>query len=295
MVSEVNKIISNTLLIKRSIQLPEIGSLYVERLPAQLTKEGKSILPTRYIVRFTRERAIGDSIASEIARIGGCSEEVAETIYSRWRESVEESGDIVIEGIGTIKQGDNFTYDKKINDRLNPTKPRSLSIKRQRRSTWIWIAASVVAAAVVGFVVLEFSGSWISSPQTAPTTAQVSQKATTEEVISNVDEPKVVDSLEPEAPQVEEHSVAPPTVEVTQMAESNARYRVVYGVFSISANIERAKQLINKYNPLIECRVYPYGKSELVSIFESNSVEECKSFIDANKELSEGLWIYKRK
>ncbi len=300
MVSEVNKIISNTLLIKRSIQLPQIGSLYVESLPAQLTKEGKSILPTRSVLRFTQQ-IIGESIIDEISKVGGCSEEVATTIYNRWCDSVKQQGEVVIGGVGVISQDGVFSYDKIINERLNPTKPRSIGVKRQRRDTWIWIVSSIVAALVIGFVVFQYSGSWISTSRPEPSKVLVAKEtkdieATTadseleEVVVTN----KAVEESAKQENVVEQQEAKIQEV-VSSQVGSGAKYRVVYGVFSVSANIERAKSTVAKYNASIECRVYPYGKSEMVSIFESNNIEDCQTFIASNKGLSEGLWIDKRK
>ncbi|MFI3319205.1 MAG: hypothetical protein SNH01_00340 [Rikenellaceae bacterium] len=269
MVTEVNKIIANILIINREIYLPEIGALYVESRPAKLDAAGKKLTAPRNVVKFT-EQERGGSIVEIIAQKAKCSTEQAAEIYSRWNQRVNVDSVVTIEGVGAIANKI-FKVEKQFDMMLNPEIVRSLAIQR-RRNNMIWIAATVAAVLLVGVI-------------TFMVTSGDGDKATKKEVV----EVAVVE------PVVAEPEPTPVVEEPKRVVSENPRYRVVYGVFSVAANAERAVAKAKSIKGDINCVTRPFGEYQMVSIFESDDIADCTAFVKANESLFPGVWISKRK
>ncbi|MFI3301687.1 MAG: hypothetical protein SNH35_03345 [Rikenellaceae bacterium] len=277
---QIGNIVANALLSKSSIYLPRIGSLQVDSIPSKLKSSGRIITPPSYVVKFSSAE-VGVNIIDIISSACGGDNAVAESIYGQWVDSISTSQDVVIEGVGTLKNK-TFVLTPEFNSILNPEALRELRLKR-RRGGLVWVVLSVVACVVVGLGANYISKIYVSSPK-----VEIEQ-AEPQVGIAEVEQPPVVDSVEV----VEVESPVKP-VEPVVVVE-NPRYRLVYGVFSTVENAQKAVDTISKKSPSVTTNIRPYGKLFMVSVLESDSVEDCKSFMEQNKNTYPDLWISKRR
>ncbi len=159
MVIELNKLITNELLMSGGIYLPKVGSLSVE------TMERSPKRTVNY-----REGEIDGliSLVSVIALKTKCSVEQATKLYDKWYEAVQKMRQVEIEGIGTIRAG-RFEVSEVILGKLNPANvvstsqtetqtkpitpkqtPQTELPKRERKGGAKYIAVLIVVAIGVG-------------------------------------------------------------------------------------------------------------------------------------------------
>ncbi len=319
MVTELNKLITNELLINGGIYLPKVGSLSVETMERS---------PKRTVNYNEGEREGLVSLVSVIALKTKCSVEQATKLYDKWHEAVQKMRQVEIEGIGTLRAG-RFEVSEVIVAKLNPatalpttqkTEAKAEPISEKRCKVDMRYIAVLVAIGV-GVLMLFYGESnepeSVSIVELTPATPIVEVSVEEEEVIEaeeTIAEPEVIEVLEPETDQhiksergelmsykarTASNSQAVKIFEET-LAESQERaetkYKVVYGVYNSKANAGRA--ILDAIEKNRDTTRSTYGVTlrngkYMVTLFESDHFYTSVSFMKRNDEHFENaLWVY---
>jgi hypothetical protein len=290
MVEEVNKIIYNMLISGRGVHLPGVGTLFIERQGARRIDKRRLLSP-RNVVTFSSQ-AEAPSLVDEIVLIAGCPQEQAQDIYERWIAKTRTQNDIQIGGVGILR-GKSFVADKAFAVAINPKGVKTLVVRRPKRSSNSWLYAAcgvcvIVALCICGYIM------WGDS---------LFPKSDTENVVAAVPAEQVVEATDEEIPAAEpmvsqpEPSVPTATVPAQTPAVQNRRYAyyVVMGVFSTEANADRAIEQVHSKASEAKCEVLPFGSKFMVTMYGSDSREDCNTFARSYRELFPDLWIYNKK
>ncbi len=274
MVSQVNKLIYNTLCKGSDIYLPGIGSLVVRRSAASESSSGV-IMPPKRKISFTGESR-GESAVDVIAKVAGVEGARAQEIYDGWAKSVTNGEVVTIEGVGVLN-GKSFTADQALLNVLNPNVAAAKPAKANGgNSKKIIIAViAVLSAGLLG------GGAWwlVSSLGQEP---------------EPMPEPEVVI----EEPVVEPTPVVVVDPDVERMVEG-AHY-AVWGVFSEKANALKYKAQIERRYPQIKGIIYHHRGDSLylLALGQANSHKACKELIWDLQELDgifDDMWIFTNK
>ncbi len=302
MVAQVDRIIRNTLMLRREICLPEVGSLYIARQGAVRHKH--RLTPSCQRVCFTsRER--GESLVAILAReIGGDTEQAA-GIYRRWLGYARQEKTLTVGCCGVLHHK-HFSMNGDFDALLNPfgRGPMEL-IPRRRPALWLATAAVVLLLAGAGYVGYMRFAPDAAAPAVRP--ALEPERPTAAAVESRTElqlpaeervmtEPAPADSL-PSASAAEPAAVQPQAKPQAADAASglvSGRSYVVLGVFSTEANARRAAGEVSA-DAEMEARVYPYGAKWMVSIYESDNRDACLEIIRSQSAHRPDLWPYTAK
>lgn len=290
MVGEVNKIIYNMLISGRGVLLPQIGTLYIERQGARRISEDRLLSPRNVVAFSSHEEA--PSLVDEIVAIAGCQTSQAEDIYERWKSKTLADGVLTIGGVGQLK-GKSFQMEQPFNSAINPKGVKTLVVRRPKRRSNSWLYAVcgvcvIVALCICGYIM------WGDS---------LFHKSNTENVVAAAPAEQVVEATDEEIPAAEpmvsqpEPSVPTATVPAQTPAVQNRRYAyyVVMGVFSTEANADRAIEQVHSKASEAKCEVLPFGSKFMVTMYGSDSREDCNTFARSYRELFPDLWIYNKK
>lgn len=290
MVGEVNKIIYNMLISGRGVRLPQIGTLYIERQGARRISEDRLLSPRNVVAFSSHEEA--PSLVDEIVAIAGCQTSQAEDIYERWKSKTLADGVLTIGGVGQLK-GKSFQMEQPFNSAINPKGVKTLVVRRPKRRSNRWLYAVcgvcvIVALCICGYIM------WGDS---------LFPKNDSEKVVAAVPAEQVVEATAEEIPATEpmvsqpEPSVPTATVPAQTPAVQNRRYAyyVVMGVFSTEANADRAIEQVHSKASEAKCEVLPFGSKFMVTMYGSDSREDCNTFARSYRELFPDLWIYNKK
>ena len=290
MVGEVNKIIYNMLISGRGVRLPQVGTLYIERQGARRISEDRLLSPRNVVAFSSHEEA--PSLVDEIVAIAGCQASQAEDIYERWKSKTLADGVLTIGGVGQLK-GKSFQMEQPFNSAINPKGVKTLVVRRPKRrsNSWLYAACGVcviVALCICGYIM------WGDS---------LFPKNDSEKVVAAVPAEQVVEATDEEIPAAEpmvsqpEPSVPTATVPAQTPAVQNRRYAyyVVMGVFSTEANADRAIEQVHSKASEAKCEVLPFGSKFMVTMYGSDSREDCNTFARSYRELFPDLWIYNKK
>ena len=290
MVGEVNKIIYNMLISGRGVRLPQVGTLYIERQGARRISEDRLLSPRNVVAFSSHEEA--PSLVDEIVAIAGCQTSQAEDIYERWKSKTLADGVLTIGGVGQLK-GKSFQMEQPFNSAINPKGVKTLVVRRPKRrsNSWLYAACGVcviVALCICGYIM------WGDS---------LFPKNDSEKVVAAVPAEQVVEATDEEIPAAEpmvsqpEPSVPTATVPAQTPAVQNRRYAyyVVMGVFSTQANVDRAIEQVHSKASEAKCEVLPFGSKFMVTMYGSDSREDCNTFARSYRELFPDLWIYNKK
>lgn len=290
MVGEVNKIIYNMLISGRGVRLPQVGTLYIERQGARRISEDRLLSPRNVVAFSSHEEA--PSLVDEIVAIAGCQTSQAEDIYERWKSKTLADGVLTIGGVGQLK-GKSFQMEQPFNSAINPKGVKTLVVRRPKRrnNSWLYAVCGVcviVALCICGYIM------WGDG---------LFPKSDTEKVVAAVPAEQVVEATDEEIPAAEpmvsqpEPSVPTATVPAQTPAVQNRRYAyyVVMGVFSTEANADRAIEQVHSKASEAKCEVLPFGSKFMVTMYGSDSREDCNTFARSYRELFPDLWIYNKK
>ncbi|MBQ1954078.1 MAG: hypothetical protein II361_06515 [Alistipes sp.] len=290
MVGEVNKIIYNMLISGRGVRLPQVGTLYIERQGARRISEDRLLSPRNVVAFSSHEEA--PSLVDEIVAIAGCQTSQAEDIYERWKSKTLADGVLTIGGVGQLK-GKSFQMEQPFNSAINPKGVKTLVVRRPKRRSNSWLYAVcgvcvIVALCICGYIM------WGDS---------LFPKSDSEKVVAAVPAEQVVEATAEEIPAAEpmvsqpEPSVPTATVPAQTPAVQNRRYAyyVVMGVFSTEANADRAIEQVHSKASEAKCEVLPFGSRFMVTMYGSDSREDCNTFARSYRELFPDLWIYNKK
>ena len=290
MVGEVNKIIYNMLISGRGVRLPQVGTLYIERQGARRISEDRLLSPRNVVAFSSHEEA--PSLVDEIVAIAGCQTSQAEDIYERWKSKTLADGVLTIGGVGQLK-GKSFQMEQPFNSAINPKGVKTLVVRRPKRRSNSWLYAVcgvcvIVALCICGYIM------WGDS---------LFPKNDSEKVVAAVPAEQVVEATDEEIPAAEpmvsqpEPSVPTATFPAQTPAVQNRRYAyyVVMGVFSTQANADRAIEQVHSKASEAKCEVLPFGSKFMVTMYGSDSREDCNTFARSYRELFPDLWIYNKK
>ncbi len=306
---EIGKLIADRLLAGIPLFLPEEGSLQVKRQAARKVARNLVAPPLRRVEFHPDSK--GESLVAEIATVAHCSEEQAAEVYARWHTKAKDAQGLVIEGVGTIRNG-RFLPDPHFEKALNPRGSKPIKVHRPM-PWWIWSLLTLL------IVFLVMGGLSLLVDPWALWTKYSSRRAT-QEVIVPVEEPSsqpeiptaVVEPTDSLAvPQEEVDTVAVEPVskpsEPIPMSESSAeeivRTRsgmsyIVLGIFSTETNARRAiSQAEEQYGIEAQrCRIFRYADKYLVSLGELPTraeAQELAAKYRVEKQIRD-LWVYSK-
>ncbi len=293
MVDQVNKLIGNILAERGEVALPEIGTLSVERHPAERLSRSMIKPPYRKVVFSSEIR--GKRLATYIAEAARCEAAAAEEIYGRWLAQVYADEILTIEGIGTLKNKQ-FTLSAEFDRRLNPQGTASVKVRRPIGFDWVlWCGVAAIACGLCfGAYYLYDNHDEYFGAKPVEEVAKVEKP-----VVTPVEKP-VADSLATAQPVVAEPApekddillAGSGTVDAPAKRVSQRSY-VVLGVFGSKTNAQRAVETAQKNHPDWRLGVYRLGENLLVSAFESDSEEPCQLFKRAHQAEYQDMWIHK--
>ncbi|MCD8102058.1 MAG: SPOR domain-containing protein [Alistipes sp.] len=305
---EIGKIVLNSLLTRRSVWLPAVGTFCTEYSPARDNGDGTVTPPATRVVFTDRQEEgavpITDLIPQEP---GGDTPSVK---YDRWLARATERGPVVMEGIGVVSNGV-FTPYESLNNSLNPITPagkptrlkpvarKSSSGKGLGRTEKIWLV-------LIALFILILAGgwTWYTKYYDGPTDRRAHNPAISDNlddipeatgaVGGDEGETEEVVVVEPGAPT--EPAPARPQESTSRPGAAPAGFYVVGGVFSVPENADKyIRQMSAKFPDLDYRKHYPYqGDKTVVTLFGSPDRAE------ANRQrrriedliLEFDLWLY---
>lgn len=291
MVESVNNLIYNTLISRRAVCLPGVGTLCITRCGA--SQSGNSIAAPRYTISLTSNiEAV--SIVDIIAASASVSQAEADEIFQRWISKVTDDNRVVINGIGVF-DNKHFAPDAELVSLLNSTQFADVKIRRKRgsllRSVLFILLGAAIAFTVDYFYPYLNWASWLKDKDTASSEVlvqdtQIAEPLLIEDVTANevavVEEPVSEPIVEPE----------PEVVATCWMDNTDIRHRVIVGSYSTIENAERAISDIERRNPDIKCAVYPLGSMFAVAVYGSSEKAECEEFVVAHRKQFSQIWIH---
>ena len=273
----------------RGVRLPQVGTLYIERQGARRISEDRLLSPRNVVAFSSHEEA--PSLVDEIVAIAGCQTSQAEDIYERWKSKTLADGVLTIGGVGQLK-GKSFQMEQPFNSAINPKGVKTLVVRRPKRRSNSWLYAVcgvcvIVALCICGYIM------WGDS---------LFPKNDSEKVVAAVPAEQVVEATDEEIPAAEPMVSQPePSVPTEAPAQTPAAqnrryaYYVVMGVFSTEANADRAIEQVHSKASEAKCEVLPFGSKFMVTMYGSDSREDCNTFARSYRELFPDLWIYNKK
>lgn len=300
MIEEVNKIIYNMLISGRGVHLPDVGSLYIERQGARKISDDRLLSPRNVVAFSSREQA--PSLVEEIVAIAGCAREQAEDIYARWIAKTRTDGVVKIGGVGELK-GKSFVMEKAFNSAINPKGVKTLVIRRRSSNGWLYAVCGVcvvVALCVCGYLM------WGDQLLSKSGKGEPTQLVAEQDVVMPAAEEATdiaTEAAQPAQPSASASASAStattqpqqPAQSTVQAAVQSYSYYVVMGIFSTDANASRAiEQVRSKINDAA-CVVLPFKDKYMVTIYGSNSREECNAYARSYRDIYPDLWVYNRK
>ena len=322
MVGEVNKIIYNTLVAERAINLPGVGTLLVTRRAASVQSRDVIASPS-WSVEFS-SHAEATSLVDVIAFEGHVDVEQAEDIYSRWLDKASSDSAINIEGVGVLRNN-SFVADKSFLALFNGSTKATVCVKRNsgyRVLLWLLV---LVACAVLGAVAALYKDDIISIFTKHKVSDAICQEdrcidkevalvevfeVPAEEIVAEDDlieeeevdegsfEGDIEESLsmeevvaEPDAVVVEP-SVIEELVDDSWTSRDDIRHYVVAGSYSTMVNAERAIASLTKKYEYMDCKIFELGKMYAVAVYGSSSHDDCSRFIREHRKDVKEAWIF---
>ena len=301
MVNEVNKIIYNTLIAERAINLPGVGTISVVRRSAETASAGR-VTPPTYVTEFSSHtEAI--SIVDIITNIGNTEKTMAEDIYNRWLEKVRTASVITIDGVGKISNK-SFSAEAefiKLFNVGNSTQPIKVVHKRGVGAFAILLiilaSLTLVAGGVYWFFHDDIKAIFACDDVTNTTTKVV--ETPIESIATTENTPiEAVETAEVEVIVEDNDATLEPIVKVPAVVENNwftrddIRHWVVAGSYSTKENAEVAVQNLETQYDGIYCDIISLGKMYAVAIFGSVEREECEEFMRSHRKEFEQVWIF---
>ena len=300
MVGEVNKIIYNMLISGKGVFLPKVGTLYIERQGARKISDNKLISP-RNVVSFTSQEQ-APSLVDEIVNIAGCSREQAEDIYNRWLAKTHEGNTVTIGGVGVLNHK-SFSIESAFGAAINPKGVKTIVIRR-KSNTWLYVLCALCVAVALGIFSYIMWGDKLFGPAKFETKTAVEEVAVVQNDMTPTDGAVVEagDSSESTVTQSQESQQNQSAVSAQQGAVSGATngdyyaYYVVMGVFSTEQNAERAVAQAKEKLPSAVCAILPFkGDKFMVTLYGSDSLEECNEFARNSRAVFGDLWVYNKR
>lgn len=280
MVNELGKLIYNALVKYHAVYLPDVGTIRVVRKAAMMSSKSE-LIPPHYDVEYSSNNS-AKSLIDIISSWAGVDAKRAQEIYLRWLDKAREGSVVVIDRVGTIRDG-SFVADERLIKALNICN-QPLRITKSKSSLSPLVAIVVVLAISVAGV----GGWWYFSSNTAVETIEL--------VVDEVAVPLI------EIPVIKEEQQfdVEPITDVEEETEfivdwrikDNIRHWVVVGSYSTTENVKRAIFDIEKRYPETQCDFFELGSMYAVAVFGSAEIDECQQFKRAHAEEFPQSWVY---
>ena len=303
MVSEVNKLIFNALISEGAVHLPEVGTLFVERIPAGMVARNGVGVPS-YAISFSNHRD-ARSIVDIIAQIADIETSQAMDIYERWLDKVRHGYELAIEGVGVL-HNKSFVADKELLMQLNPLGVNELTISRRRGSG---VVAPILVLAIlllcIGGAAYYYYFTTHAEVESHNDVVVASNDVVVDEEVAEVVASELVESSsssdsvaeEVYIPENESETIDSSDAIIENIVEdwrtnADIRHYVVVGSYSTEKNVERAiNELSGKYNELM-FSYFQLGSMYAVAAFGSTNREDCENFVSEYKQSFPQVWIH---
>lgn len=290
MMKAVDKLIFNTLISRKGVNIPQVGSLCIGVRQAKFVDGSKLSVPVAR-VEFSSKFVEGYAdIVDLIAQQGELDAQQAQRCYAKWLEQASGvqgidlsqadkrvAEQVTIEGVGCVKT--NFFYPcADFSDILAPVGGQTtMRVKKRSRVMPIMLGIVAVLLLGAGVYVVGFSD-FFKVEKTVTMRGTLVEDAQPEPVVVPAPKTQAVDLIEPEVK------------EVRQTARAH-KYFVIAGVFSTKANAQRFIAESEGF----DAQVLEVGEKRfLVSIFGSASETEAMAFRDKQQATHPGSWVYQQ-
>lgn len=291
----IEKKIFDTLVSGRGINLPGVGSLSVERYPAEFISKG-SLKPPHNKVVFSSSVNVAFGSAGDEAR------------YAEWLAEANRDGVLEIKEVGVLRDGI-FYPSVELHKMLNPGVPDALKVRRRASAgKKLLIALGVIAAAGVVLWLVVSIDSWTRRDMTGGKEESIALEE--QRIASQQGEGTIAPVVAPEAEEIIAEQVAEKTDETTpediiQKGLENytsagntasVQYSLVVGVFSTDKNADKLIASDPLHIGKESYKKMPFkGGKILVSAYSSTD----KNQVDARRRelasINGDLWVYEQK
>ena len=302
MVNEVNKIVYNTLLSQGGVYLPDVGTIYVTRIPAAKTSRNSISAPS--LTLELSPNMLSASIINAIVNTAQVDTTLAEDIYRRWLEKVSNDGNISIYEVCSIHK-QHIVIDPRFSDKLNPNLNKEMTISRHshtgRNVSIILTLLSVALGAayylynnILGHTTSEDIHIEMLSAVVEDNNLDETEDITTEnqDIISDC----IIDTTAENEEIIEEQGSTCDIVESTPADDwrqrDDIRHWVVVGSYSTEENVARAIANLEAHNPDIKFDIFELGSMYAIAAFGSSEYADCKLFKDEHIKQFAQAWIH---
>lgn len=294
MVSEVNKLIYNTLITSGGVLLPEVGTIFIERKPATALSK-KRISAPRYELSFSSHRP-ATSIVDSIQLATNISEKEALDIYERWLDKVRVDGVVTIEGVGVLRNK-SFVADRAILAQINPVDNAVIEVVTKKNRVALYFAPILlmIVAIIAGvkYFILPSNNKPINEV-IAEVTERDPIPQPEQDVTSVIEEENLIsEDIEVVEPVVDEVTQEPEPEVIDDWREnSDIRHWAVIGSYSTEENVNRAIATLEKQHPDLKFSSFKLGSMYAVSPFGSTDRETCEEFVSNYRDDFKQIWIH---
>lgn len=293
MVSEVNKLIYNTLITSGGVFLPEVGSIFIERRPATAASKKRIVAP-RYELSFSSHRP-ATSIVDIIQLSADITSKEALDIYERWLDKVRVDGVVTIEGVGVLCNK-SFVADSAILAQINPVDNAVIEVITKKNRVALYLALLLLIPTIIAGV------KYFVLPNDDEQENEIVAEITETEVVPQpeqivtpiVEEEDIVtEEVELVEPVIEQIIQEPEPVVIDDWREnSDIRHWAVIGSYSTEENVNRAIATLEKQHPDLKFSSFKLGSMYAVSPFGSTDREACEEFVSNYSDDFKQIWIH---
>ncbi|MBR5852763.1 MAG: hypothetical protein IKY74_01010 [Alistipes sp.] len=293
MVSEVNKLIFNTLITSGGVLLPEVGTIFIERKPATALSK-KRISAPRYELSFSSHRS-ATSIVDSIQQATNISEKEALDIYGRWLDKVSIDGVVTIEGVGVL-HNKSFVADSTILSQLNPLNSAVIEVVTKKNRVALYLALLLLIPTIIAGV--KYFVLPNDNEQENEIVAEISETEVVpqpEQIVTPIVEEVdiVTEEVELIEPVIEQIIQEPEPEVIDDWREnSDIRHWAVIGSYSTEENVNRAIATLEKQHPYLKFSSFKLGSMYAVSPFGSTDREACEEFVSNYSDDFKQIWIH---
>lgn len=290
MVSEVNKLIYNTLITSGGVLLPEVGTIFIERKPATALSK-KRISAPRYELSFSSHRP-ATSIVDSIQLATNISEKEVLDIYGRWLDKVRVDGVVTIEGVGVL-HNKSFVADSALLSQLNPSNSAVIEVVTKKNRVALYFAPILLMIVAIIAGVKYFTLPSNNEP-TNEVVAEVTESGVVSQPEQNVAPIEEEKNLISEDILVVKEEIQEPEPEVIDdwRENSDIRHWAVIGSYSTEDNVNRAIANLEKQHPDLKFSSFKLGSMYAVSPFGSTDRETCEEFVSNYRDDFKQIWIH---
>ena len=294
MVSEVNKLIYNTLITSGGVLLPEVGTIFIERKSATALSK-KRISAPRYELSFSSHRP-ATSIVDSIQLATNISEKEALDIYGRWLDKVRIDGVVTIEGVGVLRNK-SFVADSTLLSQLNPSNSAVIEVVTKKNRVALYFAPILlmIVAIIAG---VKYFAQPSCNNQTNDVAAEVTESGVVSQPEQNVapvieEKNLISEDIEVVEPVVDKATQEPEPEVIDDWREnSDIRHWTVIGSYSTEDNANRAIANLEKQHPHLKFSSFKLGSMYAVSPFGSTDRETCEEFVSNYRDDFKQIWIH---